>query len=577
MSTQTQALTAAGATAVVSLQPGQSVTYSSTGTFTGYLRFQRSRTQGATWETVEAAAVDTNVTGATVRNNTTGEERYRFQAFDTDALTAWTGTATTVIADVNDITAELKDSNGKVFARVSDDGIEFVGTATVDGALSVVGAAAFAALVVSGAAEDGLTAHAGGTQAAALALSATKNFHRISVCATAGDSVKLPAATVGQAHYVRNDGATDAQIYGAATETINGVASATGVPLLVGSGRWYVCLTAGKWSASEDRELAGKWLVNASGALVPVADNTYDIGNGASDPRDLNLKRHAYIGGLLTLSGVEDTLTAHAGGTQAAALALSAVKNFHRISVCATAADSVKLPASTAGQIHFIRNDGVASAQVFGSGTETINGIATATGVALPANRGALFVCTTVGNWTTLGLVDSTGSGASVLATAPTISAPVISGQPSFTGIPVFLAKDVSNRADLTGDGTVVNVTFATEVVDQGANFASSVFTAPVTGTYRFSTTVTLYQIAAAHNVHNLSIVTTGQTFQLNDNFGAGANPFVGYRSMTLSTLAQMTAGDTAKVQCTISGGTKIIDFDGSTPGGITFSGEWVK
>lgn len=109
----------------------------------------------------------------------------------------------------------------------------------------------------------------------------------------------------------------------------------------------------------------------------------------------------------VTLSGgtfrepVEDSITAHAGGTQAAAFALSVAKKFHRISVCATAGDSVALPTSTAGQAHFIRNDGAAAAQVFGTTPDTINGVATATGVALPAGTGAWYVCTTSGNWTT--------------------------------------------------------------------------------------------------------------------------------------------------------------------------------
>ena len=105
--------------------------------------------------------------------------------------------------------------------------------------------------------------------------------------------------------------------------------------------------------------------------------------------------------GLFTLTGVEDTLTAHAGGTQAAALALSATKNYHRISVCATAADSVALPAATVGQAHFVRNDGVASCQVFGTTPDTIDGVATATGVPLPAGAGRWFVCTTAAKWTT--------------------------------------------------------------------------------------------------------------------------------------------------------------------------------
>lgn len=97
-------------------------------------------------------------------------------------------------------------------------------------------------------AEDTITAFATGGQTSATALSATKTFHRVSVCATAADSVKLPAATVGQAHYLRNDGAAAMQVFGQATETINGVASATGISQAVGMGVWYVCTTAGAWT-----------------------------------------------------------------------------------------------------------------------------------------------------------------------------------------------------------------------------------------------------------------------------------------------------------------------------------------
>lgn len=407
MSTQTTALTAAGASAAVSLQPGQSVTYSSSGAFTGYVRFQISRNQGASWETVQDAAVDTNLAGGTWKNESNAEQRFRFAAYDTDALTAWTGTCTTVVTDNTDVVRYLKDDNGRVYAKVTDDGVEFLGTVSIADILTVVGN-----ITAHVGVEDTLTAHAGGTQAAALALSATAFYHRISVCATAGDSVILPAATVGRAHFIRNDGAASAQVYAALTETINGVASATGVPLGAGSGVWYVCTTAGKWTTAAGDELAGKWQVNASGALVPNVDNTYDIGNGSSDPRDLNLKRHAYIGGLLELTGVENALTAHAGGTKAAALALSAVKNYHRISVCATQDDSVLMPAATVGQAHFVRNDGATAARIFGAGTDTINGVATATGVSMAPGTGAWFVCTTAGEWNTTGLVEQYVSAA---------------------------------------------------------------------------------------------------------------------------------------------------------------------
>lgn len=98
--------------------------------------------------------------------------------------------------------------------------------------------------------EDSLTAFATGGQTNATALSSTVTNHRVSTVATTGDSVKLPAATVGQVHYVRNDGATPMQVFGQATETIDGVASATGVVQLPGVGVFYTSTTAGAWTSS---------------------------------------------------------------------------------------------------------------------------------------------------------------------------------------------------------------------------------------------------------------------------------------------------------------------------------------
>lgn len=116
----------------------------------------------------------------------------------------------------------------------------------------------------------------------------------------------------------------------------------------------------------------------------------------------------------------EDTLTAFATGGQTNATALSVAKKYHRISVCATAADSVKLPTSTAGQAHYIRNDGAAAAQVFGTTPDTINGVATGTGVSLAVASGNWYVCTTAGNWTT-----TTGAtlGANAFTGAQTVNA----------------------------------------------------------------------------------------------------------------------------------------------------------
>lgn len=110
MSTQSTNLAAQGFSPAVSVASGERVKVSSSGTFTGYLRCQRSHTQGATWETFQDAAVDTNITGATLQNETPTEQRYRFAAYDTDGSTAWTGTAVCVIATGDSIEAVIGET-----------------------------------------------------------------------------------------------------------------------------------------------------------------------------------------------------------------------------------------------------------------------------------------------------------------------------------------------------------------------------------------------------------------------------------------------------------------------------------
>lgn len=103
--------------------------------------------------------------------------------------------------------------------------------------------------------------------------------------------------------------------------------------------------------------------------------------------------------GDLTLSA-HDTLTAHAGGGRASAVALD--KTINRISVCATAADSVVLPAATAGLTRVVDNDGAAAAQVFANGSDTIDGVAGATGVVLTNAKRAIYFAVAAATWISL-------------------------------------------------------------------------------------------------------------------------------------------------------------------------------
>lgn len=114
--------------------------------------------------------------------------------------------------------------------------------------------------------------------------------------------------------------------------------------------------------------------------------------------------------GLVTAAGaglglsLETALTAAAGGGQAGALALSSSKVIHNVATVATAADSVKLPAATgSGRLHFVKNSAaVNSLQLFGASTETIDGVASATGVAIGAGKARLLVDLAAGAWVSL-------------------------------------------------------------------------------------------------------------------------------------------------------------------------------
>lgn len=108
-----------------------------------------------------------------------------------------------------------------------------------------------------------------------------------------------------------------------------------------------------------------------------------------------------------TEGSVSAALTAHAGGGKAGALPLPS--QFNYLGTVATAADSALMPAALAGRTCYVFNGGAAAAQLFGQGTDTIDGVATATGVPLTNAKRALFVCFVTGAWVSaqLGVVSA--------------------------------------------------------------------------------------------------------------------------------------------------------------------------
>ncbi len=142
---------------------------------------------------------------------------------------------------------------------------------------------------------------------------------------------------------------------------------------------------------------------------------------------------------------------------------------------------------------------------------------------------------------------------------------------------PAFLAYASSQQDNVTGDGTVYTVVFDSEITDQGGNFASNTFTAPVTGFYHLSAYVCTIGLSAGHNNYQLRIDIAGTS--ANNFIPMLINPApvaVGNQYWNQVAInAPMTAGDTATVQLVVSGSTKTVDVYGqaASPRYTTFSG----
>lgn len=96
-----------------------------------------------------------------------------------------------------------------------------------------------------------------------------------------------------------------------------------------------------------------------------------------------------------------NAITARAGGGQANATQLTATIN--RVTVVATAGDSVKLPAAKAGSWLMVFNkDSTDSMNVFPSTGDAINALSANAAYALAATKGALFACAVDGTWDTI-------------------------------------------------------------------------------------------------------------------------------------------------------------------------------
>lgn len=144
MAAQITTFTALGATNLVVLTPGQSLTYSSVGTaFVGTVKFQRTHTAGATWDTLQTG-VNSDISGL-VRNDSGSDERYRFLV---SSFTS--GEAVCTITDTDDVVLDFRRPDGTVYMAVRDSGVDIYGDLVADDIDESMGTVGSVVIVTNG-------------------------------------------------------------------------------------------------------------------------------------------------------------------------------------------------------------------------------------------------------------------------------------------------------------------------------------------------------------------------------------------------------------------------------------------
>ena len=126
---------------------------------------------------------------------------------------------------------------------------------------------------------------------------------------------------------------------------------------------------------------------------------------------------------------------------------------------------------------------------------------------------------------------------------------------------PAFLAQPASQQANI-GEGSEIDIAFGTERFDQNGDFASSVFTAPVTGKYFLSYSLWISNIDSVPSYFETYLTTSNRQY-LHTFDPRGLAQDAGSRTINNALVADMDAGDTAKIQILIqSSGTVQSDVE---------------
>lgn len=187
-----------------------------------------------------------------------------------------------------------------------------------------------------------------------------------------------------------------------------------------------------------------------------------------------------------------------------------------------------------------------------------------------------LYTVSGVTNWAQG--IDNSDSDVYVLSasTAPgttNVMRATTAGEINYPLQPAFLTFLDGDIANVTGDATNYTIVFNSEVFDQGGDLSGATFTAPVTGKYYLAAGAKLETVGVGHTQAFLSLVTSNREYRDPQLNGTACATGSGDLGMTISSLCDMDAADTATVAVTVSGGAKTVGIGGAAVLITFFSG----
>ena len=122
---------------------------------------------------------------------------------------------------------------------------------------------------------------------------------------------------------------------------------------------------------------------------------------------------------------------------------------------------------------------------------------------------------------------------------------------------PCFSVKKGSAQNNIAAGGAAQTITFDTEIFDQGSDFASNTFTAPITGRYKIQYTITVVQMDLDASEMNFRLASSNRNYSnalspTPFDADSGNYPIVG------TYMVDMDANDTVKLELVYDGGSQL-------------------